>query len=161
MEKICELECLEAIEFDDKFRQMQELVTEQKYLNLDIEEISLWMKKWWLKIRSKYNIETENITYRDGVIYKDEIMPTSILIKKKSFSKPLPQEVTDYAKSIGFELDGQNFCDFYEAKGWKIGTSQMKSWQAAVRTWKKRGGMFDAKTKTGATVTPGKYSHLG
>ncbi|MFA5321984.1 MAG: hypothetical protein WC373_04865 [Smithella sp.] len=52
------------------------------------------------------------------------------------FSKPLPSEVSEYAKSIGFNLDGQKFCDYYEAKGWVIGKSPMKSWKAAVRTWK-------------------------
>ncbi len=54
-----------------------------------------------------------------------------------SFSKPKPEDVTAYARSIGFELDGQYFCDRYEANGWKVGRAPMKNWQAAVRTWKK------------------------
>jgi hypothetical protein len=53
-------------------------------------------------------------------------------------TKPTPQEVTDYALSVGFKLDGEAFCDFYAAKGWVIGKSPMKDWQAAVRTWKRR-----------------------
>jgi hypothetical protein len=52
-------------------------------------------------------------------------------------TKPTPQEVTEYALSIGFKLDGEAFCDFYEAKGWMIGKSPMKVWRAAVRTWKR------------------------
>ena len=51
--------------------------------------------------------------------------------------KPTPQEVTDYALSIGFKLDGGHFCDFYESKGWMVGKSPMKVWKAAVRTWKR------------------------
>ena len=47
-------------------------------------------------------------------------------------------EVSEYAKSIGFNLDGQKFCDYYETNGWKVGRNSMKSWQAAVRTWKNR-----------------------
>ena len=53
------------------------------------------------------------------------------------FVKPTPEEVTVYAKSIGFNLDGERFYDYYESKGWMIGKSPMKNWQAAVRTWKR------------------------
>jgi hypothetical protein len=56
----------------------------------------------------------------------------------KRFQQPTPEQVTEYAASIGFILDGEAFCDFYAAKGWKIGQSPMKDWQAAVRTWKRR-----------------------
>ncbi|MBE3142912.1 MAG: hypothetical protein IMZ61_03195 [Planctomycetes bacterium] len=53
---------------------------------------------------------------------------------------PTPDEVTEYAKSIGFVLDGQYFCDHYEARGWKYnGGVRMASWKAAVRTWKHHG----------------------
>lgn len=52
--------------------------------------------------------------------------------------KPTPKEVTDYAKSRGFDLDGELFCDFYASKGWLVGKSPMKDWQAAVRTWQRQ-----------------------
>jgi hypothetical protein len=54
------------------------------------------------------------------------------------FRSPSAQDVTDYAASIGFVLDGQRFVDFYTAKGWRVGNSLMKDWRAAVRTWKGR-----------------------
>lgn len=57
-------------------------------------------------------------------------------INPPKFTKPTPEEITLYAKSISFELNGQVFYDFYESKGWKIGKNSMKNWQAAVRTWK-------------------------
>jgi len=56
----------------------------------------------------------------------------------KRFQKPTASEVTEYAETIGFALDGEAFVDFYESKGWRIGTAPMKNWQAAVRTWKRR-----------------------
>lgn len=56
----------------------------------------------------------------------------------KRFQQPTPQEVTEYAAEIGFALDGEAFCDFYISKGWKVGQTPMKNWQAAVRTWKRR-----------------------
>lgn len=56
--------------------------------------------------------------------------------EKKRFKIPQPNEVTEYAMEIGFILNGRHFCDYYESKGWLIGKSPMKSWKAAVRTWK-------------------------
>jgi hypothetical protein len=54
------------------------------------------------------------------------------------FIKPTPAEVTEYAKTIGFRIDGDYFCSFYEARGWKYSRGlPMKNWKAAVVTWKK------------------------
>lgn len=55
----------------------------------------------------------------------------------KSFKLPTASEVTEYAKSIGFVLDGEYFIDKYTANGWMVGKSKMKDWKATVRTWKK------------------------
>jgi len=54
------------------------------------------------------------------------------------FQRPSADEVFEYAESIGFELDGSRFVDFYEAKGWMVGKNKMRNWRAAVRTWKAR-----------------------
>lgn len=56
------------------------------------------------------------------------------------FVPPSASEVTEYAKSIQFNLDGEKFCDYYESVGWVVGGSKkkMKNWQAAVRTWKRQ-----------------------
>jgi hypothetical protein len=53
------------------------------------------------------------------------------------FSRPKPNEVEEYAQQIGFSLDGNHFCDYYEARGWQLNTGPMKDWKAAVRTWKR------------------------
>ena len=75
---------------------------------------------------------------------------------RQAFVKPTSEEVTGYAKELGFDLDGQAFCDYYESKGWRIGNTPMKSWQAAVRTWKRKqeagpkpGALPAAKSKSG------------
>ena len=55
------------------------------------------------------------------------------------FTPPTLNELTDYAHEIGFDsLNAQYFLDYYESKGWMIGKNHMKSWKAAVRTWKTR-----------------------
>lgn len=56
--------------------------------------------------------------------------------KSSRFIPPSPQEVTDYAASIGFKLDGEYFCDHYETNGWVRGKTKMKDWRRAVKTWK-------------------------
>jgi hypothetical protein len=65
--------------------------------------------------------------------------------RSRAFIPPSPSEVTEYAKTIKFELDGQNFCDFYEARNWQVGKVKMNSWKACVRTWKTRRNETPAK----------------
>lgn len=57
---------------------------------------------------------------------------------KRTFKKPTVKEVEVYSKSIEFNLNGNDFIDHYESKGWLIGKNKMKDWKACVRTWKNR-----------------------
>jgi hypothetical protein len=60
------------------------------------------------------------------------------LPKKKvvRFKEPTLEEVSDYCrKERNNTIDAQNFIDFYTSKGWKVGNTKMKDWQASVRTW--------------------------
>ncbi len=57
----------------------------------------------------------------------------------KRFIPPMPEDVTKYAASINFELDGDYFCNYYKAVDWTIRKSQkIKDWRAMVQLWKKR-----------------------
>ena len=58
--------------------------------------------------------------------------------KPRRFIKPTVEEVTEYCTERGNKINAQNFVDFYESKGWKVGGSPMKNWKAAVRTWEQR-----------------------
>jgi len=79
-------------------------------------------------------------------------------IGKKRFVKPTPLEVSEYAKSIGYQLEGEYFCDTYEARGWMIGKNRMKDWKASVRTWKKNdyGNNRTNQSQTGITSSGNK-----
>lgn len=59
---------------------------------------------------------------------------------RKRFSPPSVDEVAAYCRERGNAVDAQQFCDFYAAKGWRVGAQPMKDWRAAVRTWEKRDG---------------------
>ena len=57
---------------------------------------------------------------------------------RKRFTIPTPEEVQAYCDERKNDISGQQFCDFYSSKGWKIGKEPMKDWKAAVRTWEMR-----------------------
>lgn len=61
---------------------------------------------------------------------------TKIKTKTLRFEKPTAIQISEYAKTLGFELDGDKFWNYYESKGWLIGKAPMKDWKACVRTWK-------------------------
>lgn len=76
-----------------------------------------------------------------ALAYLDErlqALEKTVADRNRAFKPPEPAEVTAYAKSIKFELDGAYFCDYYAARNWCVGKVKMKCWKAAVRTWKNR-----------------------
>jgi len=55
--------------------------------------------------------------------------------KSSRFTPPTIEQVKKYINEKSFDIDGDKFLNFYEAKGWMIGKNKMKSWKACVRTW--------------------------
>ena len=80
--------------------------------------------------------------YRIG---KDSLGKDSIGEKKAAdkppraarFTPPTVDEVDAYCQERGNKVDPARFVDFYASKGWLVGTSKMKDWQAAVRSWER------------------------
>lgn len=56
----------------------------------------------------------------------------------KKFVKPSVPEVKAYCLERGNSVNAEDFCNFYEAKGWVVGKAPMKDWKAAVRTWESK-----------------------
>jgi hypothetical protein len=81
-----------------------------------------------------------------GVMVTPKPLRTTNIRKKKSkpkekvqrFKPPTSLEVTQYALSINYTLDGDKFIDHYQARKWMMGKTKMADWRAAVRTWKRR-----------------------
>ena len=59
-------------------------------------------------------------------------------MKKSSFVKPTLDEVKAYCDERLNNIDPQQFIDFYESNGWRVGSNPMKDWKAAIRTWEAR-----------------------
>jgi len=80
----------------------------------------------------------EQLSSKDTFTYQQD-KPTKTKDTPEERNKPIPAcaaDVTAYAESIGFKLDGQHFIDYYEARGWLLGKHKIKSWKACVKTWK-------------------------
>jgi hypothetical protein len=79
---------------------------------------------------------------REGNI--NTVAPLHVVQKK--FQRPTQEEVKLQAAKIGLpDSEAEKFWNFYESKGWLVGKSPMKSWQAAMITWRgnwqERGGV--------------------
>ena len=76
---------------------------------------------------------------------------------EKRFVRPTVEQVAEYCKERGNYVDAQRFVDFYESKGWKVGSSPMKDWKAAVRTWEQRDGRARKPLPKGVTLGVGEW----
>lgn len=61
------------------------------------------------------------------------------------FVKPNVEEIESYCKERNNSVDAQQFFDYYESKGWKVGKAPMKDWKSAVRTWERNDFNFHNK----------------
>lgn len=62
----------------------------------------------------------------------------SVREKAFRFSPPTVGEVETYCSEQRIEVDANRFVNFYESKGWLVGKTKMKDWQAALRGWESR-----------------------
>lgn len=76
---------------------------------------------------------------------------------RKRFTIPTPEEVQMYCDERKNGISGQQFCDFYSSKGWRVGSQPMKDWKAAVRTWEvRRKDTTPSITQPQAQISPPK-----
>lgn len=73
----------------------------------------------------------------------------------QKFVKPTIEQIAEYCSERKNGIDPQNFFDFYESKGWKVGNQSMKNWKACVRTWERREANKGQRT---ANMAPSKYN---
>lgn len=95
-------------------------------------------------IDAEHQIEQQNEQLTRRKEKKDnnnnkEISDTNVsnIKKAKRFVKPTVEQIDEYVKQNGYHIDAEAFFNYYESKGWVVGKSPMKNWQAAVRTWEK------------------------
>ena len=57
--------------------------------------------------------------------------------KAKRFVKPTLSEIEQYCIERNNNVNAEQFFDYYESNGWKVGKNAMKDWKACVRTWER------------------------
>jgi hypothetical protein len=66
----------------------------------------------------------------------EDLLKNASKEKRRKFVKPTVEEVRAYCREQGYAgVDPDRFVDFYESKGWIVGKSRMRDWQAAARNW--------------------------
>ena len=76
------------------------------------------------------------------------------LDKAAQWVKPEPEEIAAYCAERQNGIDPEQFYDYYEANGWRMGQNPMRSWKAAVRTWeRKKAGSSGENTPDPAPTT--------
>lgn len=58
--------------------------------------------------------------------------------KRERFTPPTVEDVAAFCLERKNGIDPGEFVSFYASKGWKVGTSPMRDWRAAVLTWEKK-----------------------
>lgn len=123
------------------------LVNFEKHQSLDkLAEIREQNRLRAKKFREKQKLLESNVTEtlcNALDIDKEEDIDKDIDIKKennkrKKFNKPTLEEVQQYCNERNNNINPEQFIDYYEANGWKVGKNAMKDWKAAIRTWEKR-----------------------
>lgn len=57
----------------------------------------------------------------------------------KRFSPPSLIDVRNYLEEIDYRtITAEQFVDYYESVGWKVGGKPMQDWRAAIRQWQRR-----------------------
>ena len=90
------------------------------------------------------NINTDII----NIISSDDAKKTNdktTKTKTSVFAIPTINEIKEYCKERKNNVDAEKFFDYYESKGWLVGKTKMKNWQAAIRNWEKNN--FDNNQK--------------
>lgn len=96
--------------------------------------------------------------YDENVQTKINLLNNSSINNK--FIKPTLEEVNQYCLERNNNIDAEQFIDYYNSNGWKVGKNSMKDWKAAIRTWEKRSkeGMNGNTTKQPNKSNGSKYA---
>lgn len=118
--------------------------------------VSELVKNGYIKVHYVYKDGSKEIQYRYITILKGGIKENHNTLLKKTvknnttntnntidnnkgrFIKPILSEVEDYCTKRNNNIDAEAFVNFYESKGWMVGSNKMKDWKACVITWEKR-----------------------
>lgn len=116
-------------EADRKREYRQRIETDRTNVQTNLRQIS-----------DKYTPEIEIELEKDIEIEKEiHSSAKSTTTKRKRFEKPTLSQITQYCLERNNNVNAEQFFDYYESNGWKVGKNAMKDWKACVRTWERNG----------------------
>ena len=115
-------------EADRKREYRQRIETDRTNVQTNLRQISE-------KSPPEIEIELE----KEIKIEKEIDSSASTTTKRKRFEKPTLSEIEQYCIERNNNVNAEQFFDYYESNGWKVGKNSMKDWKAAVRTWERSG----------------------
>jgi hypothetical protein len=136
-----QLECLAA---QNHYRENARLAGQKSAIARDAKRKELQRLKKQIVTDSNNDVNggsaaVEPLFNGNPTLLSPSSSPSPKVNTRAVFIPPTPEEVEQYSNSIGYPMCGMAWCDCYEQKGWMVGKSKMKSWKAAVRTWKNNG----------------------
>ena len=87
--------------------------------------------------------ECGNSTKCENFSDNKEQIPTN-----ETFTPPTRAEVQNFFKKQGLKSNPDEFFNFYESNGWKVGQNPMKNWYASAENWELRAIREEIPTKT-------------
>ena len=115
-------------EADRKREYRQRIETDRTNVQTNLRQIS---EKSPPEIEKELEIDIE--------IEKEIDSSASTTTKRKRFEKPTLSQITQYCLERNNCVNAEQFYDYYESNGWKVGKNAMKDWKACVRTWERNG----------------------
>ena len=113
-------------EADRKREYRQRIETDRTNVQTNLRQISE-------KSPPEIEIELE----KEIKIEKEIDSSASTTTKRKRFEKPTLSEIEQYCIERNNNVNAEQFFDYYESNGWKVGKNSMKDWKAAVRVWER------------------------
>lgn len=107
-------------------------------------------------------LDTNNNIYNNNNnnIKENNIINNIIKENKKNpkkFIKPTLQEVQDYCNERKNKINPEQFIDYYESIGWKVGKNNMKDWKSAIRTWERNNKDNSNTNSNNSSIYPYEY----
>jgi hypothetical protein len=100
-----------------------------------------------------YNNKYNNNKYINSLSAREENSP----IKEKNIIPPKLEWVSQYCTERKNKVNPEAFHDFYTSKGWVVGKSKMKDWQAAIRHWEKSESTWTGNSPKNKTIKAGSH----
>ena len=81
------------------------------------------------QLNTNNNINTNNI---------NNLKNRKESVKEKNVIPPSFDMVNNYIEENNLNVEADRFIDYYDSKGWIVGKTKMKDWQATLRNWDRR-----------------------